>query len=71
MEWLTFAAFKAAILWLINVGLNGATYNFIMNNALFLAVVVVCTPWTWDNVILKKIKDTISNFKPKGEDKDV
>jgi len=65
-EWLTWEAFCALVVWLTNVGTNASVYSIIMNNALTIALIVIVTPWKWDDSVWKKIKDAISNFKNGG-----
>jgi len=71
LEWAAiWATFKTVLAYLIATGTNEAVFSLITKNILGLSLLVIITPWKWDNSLLKKIKDAISNFKKKGEGTD-
>lgn len=62
---------KTIFLFMITTGTNEGLIAFFLKNILLLYLVTKITPGDWDNRLLTWMQEKISNFKNKGEDKDV
>jgi len=49
MDW------KEILMFLVETGTNGYILDFVENNFILLSIIVVATPFTWDNKILSSI----------------
>ena len=58
---------KTIFLFMITVGTNEGLVAFFLKNILLLMVIVKITPGQWDDKMLSWLQEKITNFRNKGE----